>query len=59
DIGKMFGVSAQKVGSVAKANGMKTDEYGSWYHDKSPYSNKEVDTFRYNDKAVKKFRNLL
>lgn len=46
DIGKMFGVSAQKVGSVAKANGMKTEEYGEWYHDKSPYSPKEVDTFR-------------
>lgn len=59
DIGKMFGVSAQKVGSVAKANNMKTEEYGEWYRDKSPYSNKEVDSFRYNDKAVEKFRNLL
>lgn len=59
DIGKMFGVSAQKVGIVAKANGMKTEEYGEWYHDKSPYSNKEVDAFRYNDKAIEKFRSLL
>ncbi len=58
EIGKMFGVSAKKVGSVAKANGMKTEEYGEWYHDKSPYSNKEVDAFRYNDKAIKKFREL-
>lgn len=59
EIGEMFGVSAQKVGRVANANNMKTDEYGCWYRDKSPYSNKEVDTFRYNDKAVEKFRGLL
>lgn len=59
DIAEMFGVSAQKVGRVANANNMKTDEYGCWYRDKSPHSNKEVDTFRYNDKAVEKFRGLL
>lgn len=59
DIAEMFGVSAQKIGHIAKVNNMKTDEYGSWYRDKSPYSNKEVDTFRYNDKAVEKFRSLI
>ena len=59
DIAEMFGVSAQKIGHIAKANNMKTDEYGGWYHDKSPYSPKEVDTFRYNDKVVEKFRNLI
>ena len=58
EVGEVFGVSAQKVGSTAKKYNMKTDEYGSWYRDKSPYSNKEVDTFRYNDKAVEKFREI-
>ncbi|MCM1315440.1 MAG: Rha family transcriptional regulator [Prevotella sp.] len=58
EVGEMFGVSAQKIGHIAKANNMKTDEYGSWYHDKSPYSNKEVDTFRYNDRAIEKFREI-
>ncbi|MDE5582419.1 MAG: Bro-N domain-containing protein [Ruminococcus sp.] len=58
DIAGMFGVSAQKIGHIAKANNMKTDEYGCWYKDKSPYSPKEVDTFRYNDKAVEKFREI-
>ena len=38
---------------------MKCDEYGSWYHDKSPYSGKEVEAFRYNSKAIEKFRALL
>lgn len=59
DIGKMLGVSKNKIGSLASKNNMKRDEYGAWYHDKSPYSSKEVDTFRYNDKAVEKFRSLL
>lgn len=59
EIAEMFGVSAQKIGKTANQNGMKTDEYGEWYRDKSPYSSKEVDTFRYNDKAVAKFSELL
>ncbi|MDE6797193.1 MAG: Rha family transcriptional regulator [Ruminococcus sp.] len=58
DIAGMFGVSSQKVGSTAKKYNMKTDEYGSWYRDKSPYSSKEVDVFRYNDKAVEKFSEI-
>lgn len=58
EVGKMFGVSAQKIGHIAKINNLKTDEYGGWYRDKSPYSTKEIDTFRYNDKAVEKFREI-
>lgn len=59
EIGEMFGVSAQKVGSIAKANGLKTPEYGKWYHDKSPHSPKEVDTFKYNAQAVERFKEFL
>lgn len=59
EIGKMFGVSKQAIGNLANQYGMKTDEYGSWYHDKSPYSAKEVDVFKYNDHAVQRFRDLL
>lgn len=59
DIGKMLGVSAQKIGHIANVNNMKTSEYGAWYRDKSAYSSKEVDVFRYNDKAVEKFREIL
>lgn len=59
EVGEMFGVSAQKIGSIANKNGMKVKEFGEWYKDKSPYSSKEVDAFRYNDKAVEKFRELL
>lgn len=59
EIGDMFGVSAQKVGRIANLNGLKTEEYGEFYRDKSPYSSKEVDAFRYNDKAVEKFKRIL
>lgn len=59
EVGKMVGVSANKIGKLANAHGMKTNEFGAWYHDKSPYSSHEVDTFRYNDKAVEKFREII
>lgn len=58
EIGEMFGISAQKVDKIANANGMKTSEYGKFYKDKSKYSNKEVDTFRYDDKAIEKFKEI-
>ena len=59
EIGQLFGVSAQIIGRLATKHNLKTDEYGKWYHDKSRYSNKEVDTFRYNDNGVEKFKELL
>ena len=59
EIGEMFDITPQKVGSIANKNNMKTDEYGEWYRDKSPYSSKEVDSFRYNDKAVERFKKIL
>ena len=59
EIGKMFGVSAQKIGRLARQYGIKTEEYVELYKDKSPYSCKEVDAFRYNDKAVKRFQEIL
>lgn len=49
DIGKRFGISAQSVGRIANANGLKTEVFGSWFADKSRYSNKEVNAFRYYD----------
>ena len=58
EIGEMFGVSAQKIGRIAKTNNMKIPEYGEWYKDKSPYCSKEVDSFRYNEKAIEEFKKL-
>jgi len=59
EIGKIFGVSSQKIGRIANANNLKTDEYGMLYHDKARHSVKELDTFRYFDTAIPKFEELL
>ncbi len=59
EVGKMFGVTAQKIGRISNEHNLKTSEYGAWYRSKSEYSDREVDTFRYNDKAIEKFRTIL
>lgn len=59
EIADMLGVTAQKIGKISNQHDMKTSEYGEWYRSKSQHSNKEVDTFVYNDKAVEQFRKLL
>lgn len=59
EVGNMFGISANAIGRLANANGMKTKEYGGFYHDKSPNSPKEVDTFMYNAKAIDRFRKII
>ncbi|MCM1168278.1 MAG: Bro-N domain-containing protein [Lachnospiraceae bacterium] len=59
EIGKILGVSGQLIGRLSNKYGIKTDEYGEWYRSKSKYSNKEINTFVYNDRAIEKFRALL
>lgn len=56
EVGEMLGISANKVGKIAKQNGLKVEQYGSWYHDKSRYSSKEVESFRYNDNGIEAIR---
>lgn len=58
EVGAMFGVSANKIGRTANANGLKTDEYGITVLDTAP-NGKQIPSFRYNDKAIDKFRELL
>ena len=59
EVGKMFGVSANKIGSVAIRHGLKVQGYGAWVKDKARFSSKEVETFRYNDKAVEEIGKIL
>lgn len=59
ELGELFGVSANRIGKLANQNGLKNDQFGKWFHDKSKYSAKEVDVFKYNDEAVKQFKELL
>lgn len=59
ELGEMFGVSAQKIGSLANKHNLKTDEYGYFALDKSKYSNKQVESFRYYESGKKKIQELL
>ena len=58
EVGEILGISKQKVGRIANANGLKSEQYGEWYHDIAS-NGKEVDIFRYNDKALEKLREIL
>lgn len=59
DIGKKLGISANMVGKIANANNLKTEKYGKIFYDKSKYSNKEVETFRYYDNIIPKLKELI
>lgn len=59
EIADALGITANRVGKIANQNGLKTAEYGKWFFDKSPYSDKEVQTFRYTRKAVDAIRKLV
>ena len=53
EVGELLGVSAQKIGRVANANKLKSEEYGIFVMDKSAHSSKQVEAFRYNAEGVK------
>ena len=59
EVGDMYGISAHLVGRIANQNGLKTSKYGHLALDKSRYSNKEVETWRYNENGAKKVGELL
>lgn len=59
EVGNAFGVSAAKVGKIANQYNLKTEEFGAWYKDKSKYSSKEVNTFRYNENGKETIGQLL
>lgn len=52
EVGKKLGISSQKVGKIANKLNLKTEKYGIIVLDKSPYSDKQVESFRYNQKAI-------
>ena len=59
EIGKILGISANKVGKLANQHGLKIDKYGKWFYDKSPYSKKEVESFRYFDSVIDVLKSYL
>lgn len=59
EVGEQLGISAHRVGTIAKQNNLKTEQYGKWFYDKSKYSAKQVETFRYNEAGVEAIRTAL
>jgi Rha family phage regulatory protein len=67
DIGKTYtcteiaaemGIPPQTLGRIATKHNVKTPEYGITALDKSPYSDKQVATFRYNEKGRAKLHEI-
>lgn len=59
EVGEILGISGQMVGILANRHGLKTNQYGSLFNDKSKYSNKEVQTFRYYESVIPVLRALV
>ena len=64
EVGKMYGISAQKVGRIANQLGLKADkpgqnEFGRWALSKSKHSNKEVLQWLYSKAGAEKIGKFL
>ena len=59
EVGEMLGVSSNKIGRITNELNLKTEEYGIFVLDKSRSSDKQVESFRYNEKAIDVIRNHL
>lgn len=60
EVGEMLGgISSNKVGRIANQYGLKVPEYAVKVWDKSRYSSKQVPAWRYNDRAVERFCEIL
>ncbi|EHY7982160.1 hypothetical protein K4132_001213 [Escherichia coli] len=59
EVGAKLKISANKVGRIANTYMLKTEQYGKWFIDKSPYSDKQVESFRYNNRGVRKIEEIL
>ncbi len=53
------GATANKIGRLSTKHNLKTEQYGKYFLDKSKYSDKQVEAFRYNAQGVKALRHLI
>lgn len=59
EVAKELGVTANKIGRLANKHGLKTEQYGEFFLDKSQYSDKQVEAFRYNSEGIAALRHLI
>ena len=58
EVGKMLGITANRVGRIANTHKLKTAEYGVFKLDKSKSSDKEMENFFYNQKGIERIRQI-
>lgn len=60
EVGKILGISSNRVGKLANEYNLKTEEYGRMVLSKSMYGPKQVETFvYYEDKIIPKLKEIL
>ncbi|WP_320725813.1 hypothetical protein [Enterobacter ludwigii] len=59
EAGEIIGVSANKIGRIANKHGLKTEEFGKFFIDKSKHSDKQVEAFRYNQAGIDALLHLI
>lgn len=60
EVGEKLGISGNMVGRIASQYGLKSEQYGKWYHTTAQNNDKkEVDTFRYYPNVVDIIRQLI
>lgn len=60
EVGKMLGgISAKKIGETANSYHLKTPEYGVRVCDKAKHCEKQVESWRYNERGIARLRELL
>lgn len=60
EVGEMLGgISANMIGRLANKNDLKKPEYGVEVWDKSAHSEKQVSSWRYNEKGVERLRQIV
>ena len=58
-IGEQLGISSNKVGKLANAHNLKTEEYGMYVLDKARGHEKQVENFRYYDNVIPVLKSIL
>ena len=59
EIGKKLGISSNKVGRLANAHNLKTEEFGMVFKQTLEQNNKEVEDFRYYENVIPVLKELL
>lgn len=59
EVGEKLGISANMVGRLANAHGLKVTEFGEFRLDKSRHSSKQVESFFYNHAGIERLQKIM